>query len=61
MVLILAIGSDKLLRKICTGNNVEVNVHNGLTCTFTAVIDRSESAANALDLCYFRNSLCDLG
>ena len=60
MVLILAIGSDKLLRKSCSADHVEVNMHNGLASAFAAVVDRSVSIAYASDLSYFSDGLGDL-
>ena len=53
LVLILAIKSDKLLRKFYAADNVEVNVHYCLSCAFTTVVDRSVSTADALYLCNF--------
>ena len=61
MVLILAIGSDEFLRKVCAADNVEMNVHYCLACTLTAVVDRSVSITYAFDPGNFSDCLCDLG
>ena len=60
MVLILAIGSDEFLRKICAADNVEMNMHYSLSCTLTTVVDRSVSIAYTLDLGDFSDRFCDL-
>lgn len=59
-VLILAIGSDYLLRELNAAEHMEMNVHNRLAAVFSAVINYSEAFADALDLSDFADSLCDL-